>query len=195
LVPRTCTVRQELEAWGREQPALPLVLEKPGRTKDEPPCCWHGQSVMRRVEVEDNDGRVTAEALRFVVVPSSQLARQQAQTYASAQGKEAEVVTDDAKRVQAQWFACLPDAEAALAAYEGREQGRRGRRLRPWRAQAVRYRIVTETRRTHEGRGPGRTGSPRPPLARSRGTLSHCDSPPPHAPGTSGTSSQDGPAP
>jgi transposase len=162
LVPRTCTVRQELEAWGREQPALPLVLEKPGRTKDEPPRCWHGQSVMRRVEVEYNDGRVTAEALRFVVVHSSQLAQQQAQTYASAQGKEAEVVTDDAKRVQAQWFACLPDAEAALAADEGREQGRRGRRLRPWRYHAVRYRIVTDTRRTRRGRR-GRPAKTDPP--------------------------------
>jgi hypothetical protein len=54
---------------------------------------------MRRVEVEDSDGRVTAEALRFVVVHSSQLAQQQTQTYASAQGKEAEAVTDHAKRV------------------------------------------------------------------------------------------------
>ncbi len=32
LVPRTCAVRQELEAWGRQQPALPLLVEKPGRT-------------------------------------------------------------------------------------------------------------------------------------------------------------------
>ncbi len=35
LVPRTCAVRQELEAWGQQQPALPLLVEKPGRTKDE----------------------------------------------------------------------------------------------------------------------------------------------------------------
>src|SRR5262249_36846233 len=33
LVPRTCTVRQELEAWGQQQATLPLLLEKPGRTK------------------------------------------------------------------------------------------------------------------------------------------------------------------
>jgi transposase len=32
LIPRTCAVRQELEAWGRQHPALPLLVEKPGRT-------------------------------------------------------------------------------------------------------------------------------------------------------------------
>jgi transposase len=47
LVPRTCTVRQELEAWGRQQPELPLLVEKPGRTQDEGPRRWHGQSVFR----------------------------------------------------------------------------------------------------------------------------------------------------
>src|SRR5262245_56819065 len=89
LVPRTCAVRQELEAWGRQQAALPLVVEKAGRTKDEAPRRWHGQSVIRQVEVEYRDGRVVSEALRFVVVHSSQLAQQHAQTYASAQEKEA----------------------------------------------------------------------------------------------------------
>jgi transposase len=166
LVPRTCTVRLELEAWGREQPALPLLLEKPGRTKDEPPRCWHGQSVMRPVEVEYRDGRVTAEALRFVVVHSSQLAQQQTQTYAVAQAKEAEAVTDHAKRVQAQWFACLPDAEAALAAYAGQAQGRRGRRPRPWRYHAVHYRIVADTRRTRRARR-GRPAKTDPPPTES----------------------------
>jgi transposase len=166
LVLRTCTVRQELEAWGRAQPALPLVLEKPGRTKDEPPRRWHGQSVMRQVEVEYSDGRVTSEALRFVVGHASQLAHQQAQTYASAQGKEAEAVTDHAKRVQAQWFACLPDAEAALATYEGREQGRRGRRPRPWRYHAARYHIVADTRRTRRARR-GRPAKTDPPPTES----------------------------
>src|SRR5215475_985363 len=37
LVPRTCAVRQELETWGQQQDALPLLLEKPGRTRQEPP--------------------------------------------------------------------------------------------------------------------------------------------------------------
>src|ERR671926_1437362 len=68
LVPRTCAVRQALEAWGRQQPALPLLVEKPGRTQHEEPRRWHGQSVMRPVEVEYSDGRVAQETLRFVVV-------------------------------------------------------------------------------------------------------------------------------
>jgi transposase len=163
LVPRTCAVRQALEAWGQQQPALPLLLEKPGRTKDEPPRCWHGQSVIQGVEVEYSDGRVASEALRFVVVHSSQLAQQQAQTYASAQGKEAEAVADHVTRVQAQWFACLPDAEAARAAYEGRGQGRRGRRPRPWRYHAVRYHIVAETRRIRRTRRGRPTKTELPP--------------------------------
>ena len=37
LVPRTCAVRQALEAWGQHQSVLPLLVEKPGRTKDEAP--------------------------------------------------------------------------------------------------------------------------------------------------------------
>src|SRR5262249_27647935 len=52
LVPRTCAIRQALEAWGQQQLALPLLVEKPGRTKAEAPRRWHGQSVMRPVEVE-----------------------------------------------------------------------------------------------------------------------------------------------
>jgi transposase len=152
LVPRTCAVRQELEAWGRRRPVLPLGLEKPGRTKDEAPRHWHGQSVMRQVEVEYSDGQVTQEEVRFIVVHSSQLAHQQTQTYAVAQEKEAQAVADHVKRIQAQWFACLPDVEAASAAYEGRGPGRRGRRPRPWRYHVVRYRIIAETRHTRRAR-------------------------------------------
>ena len=80
LVPRTCTVRQELEAWGQPQPALPLLVAKPGRTKDEEPRRWQGQSVLRQVEVEDSEGRVAQDEGRFVVGHASQLAPQQAQT-------------------------------------------------------------------------------------------------------------------
>ncbi len=162
LVPRTCAVRQELEAWGQQQPALPLLVEKPGRTKDEAPRRWHGQSVLRQVEVEYSDGRVAHEALRFVVVHSSQLAQQQTQAYTAAQAKEAEAVTAHVKHVQARWFACEADAEAAIAEYEGQGPGRRGRRPRPWRYHAVRYRIVAETRRTRRARR-GRPAKTDPP--------------------------------
>jgi transposase len=155
LVPRTCAIRQELEAWGQQQPGLPLLVEKPGRTKDEAPRRWHGHSVLRRVEVEYSTGRVAQEELRFVVVHSSQLAQQQTQAYTAAQAKEAEAVTAHVKQVQARWFACEADAEAAIAEYEGRGPGRRGRPPRPWRYHAVRYHSVAETRcmrRTRRGR-------------------------------------------
>jgi len=51
-VPRTCAIRQELEGWGQQPPAVPLRVEKPGRTRDEAPRRWHGQSVIQQVEVE-----------------------------------------------------------------------------------------------------------------------------------------------
>ena len=146
---------------GTQQSALPLLVEKPGRTKDEAPRRWHGQSVLRQVEVEYSDGRVALETLRFVVVHSSQLAQQQTQAYTAAQAKEAEAVTAHVKHVQAQWFACEADAEAAIAEYEGR--------------------------------GPGTAGPPPTPLAVSCGTLSRRGRDPPHAAGSAGTSSQDGP--
>jgi transposase len=162
LVPRTCAVRQALAAWGQQQSALPLLVEKPGRTKAEAPRRWHGQSVMRHVEVEYSDGRVAQEELRFVVVHSSQLAQQQIQTYTAAQVKEAKTVADHVRQVQARWFACLPDAEAAIAAYEGQGPGHRGRRPHPWRYHAVRYRIVADTRRTRRARR-GRPAKMDPP--------------------------------
>src|SRR5499433_520858 len=166
LVPRTCAMRQELEAWGRQHPALPLLVEKPGRTKAEEPRRWHGHSVLRRVEVEYSEGRVAQEEGRFIVVHSSQLAQQHAQTYASAQAKEAEAVADHVRQVQAQWFACRPDAEAAIAAYEDRGPGRRGRRPHPWRYHTLRYGIVAASRRTHRTRR-GRPAKTDPPSTES----------------------------
>jgi transposase len=162
LVPRTCAVRQELEAWGQQQVGVPLLVEKPGRTRDEAPRRWHGQSVSRQVEVEYSDGRVAREALRFVVVHSSQLAQQQTQAYAAAQAKEAEAVRAHVQHVQARWFACEAEAEATMAEYEGRDQGRRGRRLHPWRYHAVRYRVMADTRRTRRTRR-GRPAKTDPP--------------------------------
>src|SRR5512132_2956593 len=141
LVPRTCAVRQEVEAWGQQHGALPLLLEKPGRTRQEPPRCWHGQSVVRRVPVEYADGRLDVAEIRFLVVHSSQLAHQAAVTYAAAQAKEAERVTAHVRRVEARWFACAADAEAAIAEYAGRGQGRRGRKPRPWRYHVLHYQV------------------------------------------------------
>src|SRR2546429_2830653 len=133
LVPRTCAVRQEVEAWGQQHGALPLVLEKPGRTRQEPPRRWHGHSVVRRVPVEYADGRLDVAEIRFLVVHSSQLAHQAAAAYAAAQAKEAERVAEHIQRVEARGFACAADAEAAIAEDDGRGQGRRGREPRPSR--------------------------------------------------------------
>jgi transposase len=163
LVPRTCAVHQELEAWGRQQPALPLLVDKPGRTKADVCRQWHGQSVIRQVEIEDSEGYVARAALRFVVVYSSQLAQQQTQADRLAQAKEAEAIADHIKCVEARSFACRADAEAAMAEYEGLGQGRRGRRPRLWRYHAVRYRIVSTTRRTRRARR-GRPAKTDPPL-------------------------------
>jgi transposase len=157
LVPRTCTVRQELEAWGQQQSPLPLLLEKPGRTRQESPRRWHGASAVRQVEVEYADGRLEMAAIRFLVVHSSQLAHQTAVAYAAAQAKEAERIAEHIQRVEARWFACAADAEAAISDYEGRGQGRRGRKPRLWRYHALHYRVEAVSapaKRTHRGRPP-----------------------------------------
>jgi transposase len=157
LVPRTCAVRQEVEAWGQQHGALPLLFEKPGRTRQEPPRCWHGQSVVRRVPVEYADGRLDVAEIRFLVVHSSQLAQQAATAYAAAQAKEAERVAEHIQRVEARWFACAADAEAAISDYEGRGQGRRGRKPRLWRYHALHYRVEAVSlpkKRARRGRPP-----------------------------------------
>jgi transposase len=125
LVPRPWAVRQELEAWGSQQPALPLLVEQPGRTPAEEPRQWHGHSGWRQVEVEYKDGRVTQERLRFVVVHSRQLAQQHAPSSAAGQAKEAEALVDHVRQVPARWCACAADAAAARAEYEHRGSGLR----------------------------------------------------------------------
>ena len=72
---------------------------------------------------------------------SSQLAQQAAVAYTAAQAKEAERVAEHIQRVEARWFACAADAEAAITDYEGRGQGRRGRKPRLWRYHALHYRV------------------------------------------------------
>jgi transposase len=157
LVPRTCAVRQEVEAWGQQHGPLPLLLEKPGRPPQEPPRRWHGQSVRRGVAVEYADGRQDVAELRFLVVHSSQLASQAAEASAAAQAREAAQVTEHIQRVQARWFACVADAEAAIAEYEGHGQGRRGRKPRPWRYHVLHYRVEAvkqRQKRPQRGRPP-----------------------------------------
>ena len=165
-MPRTCAIRQELEAWGRAQPAFPLLVEKPGRTQAEAPRRWPGQSVLRQVEVEYSDGRVAQEALRLVVVHSSPLAQQPTQAYAGAQEKEAEALANHVRQVHARWFACLPEAEAAIAESERRAPGRRGRPPRLWRYHTVHYGIVAESRRARRPRR-GRPAKTDPPPTES----------------------------
>jgi transposase len=109
------------------------------------------------VAVAYADGRVAQELLRFVVVHSSQLAQQHASAYATAQAKEAERGADHIRRVQARSFACVADAEAAIAQEEGRGQGQRGRPPQRWRSHALRYRVEAFThrpKRTRRGRPP-----------------------------------------
>jgi transposase len=157
LVPRTCAVRQELEAWGQQHGALPLLLEKPGRTRQEPPRRWHGQSVVRRVPVEYADGRLDVAEIRFLVIHSSQLAHQTAVAYAAAQAKEAALIAEHVQHVETRWFACAADAEEAIADYEGRGQGRRGRKPHPWRYHALHYHVEAVSlpkKRTRRGRPP-----------------------------------------
>lgn len=157
LVPRTCLVRQELEGWGQQHSPLPVLVEKPGRTKRDDARRWRGQSVERSVAVEYSDGRVEQKPLRFVVVHSSQLAQQQAKAYASAQSKEAERVAEHQRRVQAHSFACVADAEAAIVQEEGRGPGRRGRQAQRWHYHALHYRVEAfrhRPKRPRRGRPP-----------------------------------------
>ena len=150
-------MRQELEAWGQQHGPLPLLLENPGRTRQESPRCWHGASVVRHVDVEYADGRRAGEAIRVLVVHSSQLAQQAAVAYTAAQATEAERMTEHIRRIEARWFACAADVEAAIADYEGRGQGRRGRKPRLWRYHALHYRVEAVSvpaTRTRRGRPP-----------------------------------------
>jgi transposase len=167
LVPRTCVVRQELEAWGQQHSPLPVLVEKPGRTQRDEPRRWRGQSVERSVDVEYSDGHVEQKPLRFVVVHASQLAQPQAKAFATAQGKEAGAVADYLRWVAARSFACLADAEAAMAQEEGTGQGQRGRKPKRWHYHTLRYRVETFTQRQKRSRR-GRPTKAEPPQEETR---------------------------
>ena len=118
--------------------------------------------MVRQVEVEYSAGRGALEALRFVVVHASQLAQPQAQSYAAAPAKEAEAVVEPMQPVPARWFAWEAEAAAAIAEYEHRGPGQRGRWPQAWRYHAGRYRVVADTRRTRRARR-GRPTKTAPP--------------------------------
>jgi transposase len=155
LVPRTYAIRQEVERWGQQQTSLPLLLEKPGKRRSDTPRRWYGRSVTRQVEVEDGQGQVTFSPMRFVAVYSTQLAQRHAEAHAKQQHKEAKSLATHIAQVQSRPFACQADAEGAIAAYEGRGPGRRGRPASPWRYHDVHYEVASHLqrqKRTQRGR-------------------------------------------
>ena len=155
FVPRTCGIRQEVAAWGQQQSSLPLLVDKPARRRQDTPRRWYGRSITREVEVEYGNGRIERAPVRFVAVSSNQLAQQHEHAYGKAQVREAEALAEYVAQVQGRHFACEADAEAAIAEYEGRGGGQRGRRTCRWRSHEVRYRVETQwqrTKRTQRGR-------------------------------------------
>jgi transposase len=147
LVPRTCAMRQEVEAWGQRRVSLPLLLEKPGKRRSDAPRRWYGRSVTRQVEIEDSEGQITLAPMRFVAVYSTQLAQRHAEVYARQQEQEAKSLATHSAQVQCRQFACQADAEEAIAAYEGRGSGRRGRPATQWRYHAIRYEVESRHQR------------------------------------------------
>lgn len=161
LGPRPWGVRQACERGGPQQPAVPRVRDKPGRTRPEPPRRWQGQRVRRRVAVAEAEGRHDMAARRWLGVPSRPVAQQAAAAYAAAHPKEAERVTEHWQRVAARWGAWAADAAAAMAADDGRGQGRRGRQPPPWRSpprRARREEVTPRQQRTPRGRPPKAAG-------------------------------------
>jgi hypothetical protein len=115
LVPRTCSIRQEVEAWGQRQVSLPLLLERPAKRQGHGPRRWYGRSVMREVEVEDEKGHVTLTPIRFIALYSTPLAQHHEQSYSQAQAREAQALATHIAHVQSRPFACEADAKGAIA--------------------------------------------------------------------------------
>jgi len=147
LVPRTCSIRQDVEAWGQHQVSLPLLLERPAKRRGDGPRRWYGRSVKRKVEVEYQDGDIALAPIRFLAVYSTQLAQQHEQAHEQAQSREAEALATHVAQAQSRQFACPADAEGAIAEYEGRGPGRRGRAATRWRYHAVRYQVEAHCQR------------------------------------------------
>jgi transposase len=155
LVPRTCGIRQEVEAWGQQQSSLPLLVDKPARRRGDAPRRWYGCSISREVEVAYGDGRIELAPVRFVAVYSTQLAQHHEAAYGKAQEREAAALAEHVAQVQRRRFACEVDAQAAIAEYEGQGPDKRGRRPCRWRYHEVSYGVETQwqaKKRTQRGR-------------------------------------------
>lgn len=155
LVPRTCGIRQEVEAWGQKQSSLPLLIDKPARRRQEAPRRWYGRSLRREGEVEYADGRIAPSPVRFVAVYSTPLAQHHEAASGKAQVREAEILAEQVAQVQRRRYACQADAEAAIAEYETKGTGKRGQRPYRWRYHEVGYGVEAQwqrKKRTQRGR-------------------------------------------
>jgi transposase len=155
LVPRTCAIPQEVEPWGQQPVSLPLLLDKPGKRLSDAPRRGYGRSVTRPVEVEDREGHLSRAPIRFIAVYSTPLAQRHAEAHEPKQKQEAQALATPITQVKRRQFACHADAQEAIAAYEGRRTGQRGRSVTPWRNHEVRYEVASRCqrqKRTQRGR-------------------------------------------
>jgi transposase len=152
LVPRTCGIRQAVEAWGQQQASLPLLLERPAKRQGDGPRRWYGRSVIREVEIEDQAGHVTLAPLRFIALYSTQLAQNHERAHLQAQAREAQALAAHIAQVQSRPFACEADAQGAIAEYEGRVPGRCGRAATPWRYHDLHYHVQAHAQRQKRSR-------------------------------------------
>jgi hypothetical protein len=94
-----------------------------------------------------------------VAVYSNQLAQHHEEAYGKGQVREVEALADHVAQVQGHRFACEADAETAIAEYEGRGRGQRGRRTCQWRYHEVRYGVEAQwQRKKRSQRGRPRKG-------------------------------------
>jgi len=121
LLPDTYNLRQELiaEAWA-ERPDLeswPLLAEKAGRRRDDPPTAYRGWSFERpfRTLLEDaeGDGPESFEELRFLVVRSDALAETFDKALDSRLERDQKKLDKAARRASGRGFRCEDDAKAA----------------------------------------------------------------------------------
>ena len=117
LVPHTFRARDELveEARGSGEPMAELARQ-PGRTKKDPPKVYRGRSVERPFTVGlESSGTLREVPLRFLVVESSQLDDEDSATLEHRISKEREQFEAAFRKVAKVSYACVDDAEAAVA--------------------------------------------------------------------------------